>query len=51
MKLDQILVAAKIGISVFKSLATGKLAKGLEKTEEAIDITKAVKKLIKSNRK
>lgn len=47
MKIDQILIAIKIGLGVFKSLATGKLAKGLDKADEAVDIAKAVKKLLK----
>lgn len=51
MKIDQILLAIKIGASVAKSLATGKVAKGLEKTEEAVDIARAVKKMIKPTKK
>lgn len=47
MKIDQILNAVKIGLLVARSLASGKLAKGLEKADEAVDIAKAVKKTIK----
>jgi hypothetical protein len=50
MKIDQILTAIKIGIGVAKSLATGKVAKGLEKADIAVDIAKAVKKTIKAKK-
>jgi hypothetical protein len=46
MKFDAIMMAIKIGAGVGKSLLTGKPAKVLEKTEEAVDIAKAVKKFI-----
>lgn len=47
MKIDQLLNAVKIGLLVAGSLATGKIAKGLERANEAVDIAKAVKKTIK----
>lgn len=47
MRFDQILLAIKIGAGVGKSIFTGKTAKVLDKTEEAVDIAKAVKKLLK----
>lgn len=50
MKLDKILTAIKIGAGVGKSLVTGKPAKVLDKIEEAADIAKAVKKLIKKSK-
>jgi len=51
MKIDQILIAVKIGAALAKSLATGKLAKALEKTEEAASIAQAVKKMIRPKKK
>jgi hypothetical protein len=51
MKFDQLMLAIKIGAGVGKSLMTGKPAKVLEKTEEAVDIAKAVKKFIKKSEK
>lgn len=51
MKIDQLLLALKIGIGVTRSLATGKVAKGLEKADEAVDIAKAVKKMIRPKKK
>jgi len=50
MKLDDILIAAKIGIGVTKSLMTGKVAKTLEKADEAVDIAKAVRKFLKKKK-
>lgn len=47
MRFDQILLAIKIGAGVGKSIFTGKAAKVLDKTEEAVDIAKAVKKFLK----
>lgn len=51
MKFDQIMLAIKIGAGVGKSIFTGKAAKILDKTEEAVDIAKAVKKFIKKSEK
>lgn len=51
MKIDHLLNAIRIGAAVAKSLATGRLAKGLEKTEEAVVIAQAVKKMIKPKKK
>ena len=45
--LDKILLAVKIGVGVGKSVLTGKPAKVLDKTEEAVDIARAVKKFLK----
>jgi len=50
MKIDQILLAVKIGVGVGKSVLTGKPAKVLEKTEEAVDIAKAVRKFLKKQK-
>jgi hypothetical protein len=51
MKFDQIMLAIKIGAGVGKSVLTGKPAQILEKTDEAVDIAKAVKKLLKKQEK
>jgi hypothetical protein len=51
MKIDHLLNAIRIGSAVAKSLFTGRLAKGLEKTEEAAVIAQAVKKMIKPKKK
>jgi hypothetical protein len=52
MKIKGIFAAIRIGLAVSKSLATGKVAKGLEKTEDALSIAEAVKALIsKQNKK
>jgi hypothetical protein len=48
---DKIILAVKIGAGVGKSVLTGKPAKVLEKTEEATDIAKAVRKFLKKNQK
>ena len=50
MKLNEILTAVKIGAAVGKSLLVGKVAKTLEKVEEASDIAKAVAKLVKKKK-
>ena len=47
---DKILLAVKIGVGVGKSVLTGKPAKVLDKTEEAVDIAKAVRKLLKKTK-
>ncbi|MFZ9272063.1 MAG: hypothetical protein ACO24B_01465 [Ilumatobacteraceae bacterium] len=48
---DKILLAVKIGLGVGKSVLTGKPAKVLEKTEQAVDIAKGVRKFLKRNAK
>lgn len=47
MKLEQIFLAIKIGTAVGKSIFTGKPAKVLSKTDEAVDIAKGVMKFLK----
>jgi hypothetical protein len=48
---DKIILAVKIGAGVGKSVFTGKPAKVLEKTEEATEIAKGVRKFLKKNKK
>lgn len=49
-KFDQITSAIKIGIQVALSLTSGKVSKGLEKADDAVDIAKAVKKMLKGKK-
>jgi hypothetical protein len=51
MKFDQIMLAIKIGAGVGKSVLTGKPAEILDKTAEATDIAKAVRKFLKKRPK
>lgn len=50
MKIDQWFNAIKIAIQVAQSLGSGKVSKKLEKAEEAVDIAKAVKKMLKGKK-
>lgn len=51
IKIDQWLNAIKIAINVGQSLGLGKVSKGLEKADGAVEITKAVKKMLKGKNK
>lgn len=47
MDAKKIFNAVLIGFGVAKSLATGKVAKSLDKVEEGVQIAKAIAKLVK----
>lgn len=50
MKIDQFLTAVKIAIDVFRSLASGKVVKRLDQADDAVEIAKAVKKMLKGKK-
>jgi hypothetical protein len=49
MPIKNILKAARVGVGVFKSLATGKIAKILKTADDSIAIVEAVSKVIRTN--